>query len=84
MNVRRPLIESVLPEPVNDVNDVLVVGVERPVGLAQLNQLLEARNANVGFAFLRRFLDRFREVEELDQIALDIRRAGHDTTDVLA
>ena len=84
MNVRRPLIESVLPEPVNDVNDVLVVGVERPVGLAQFNQLLEARNAGVGLTLLRRLLDRFGEVEELNQITLDIRRAGHDATDVLA
>ena len=40
VDVGGALLERVLPQPVDDVDDVLVVGVERAV-LAQLDQLLE-------------------------------------------
>jgi len=41
MDVRSALLESVLPQPVDDRDDVLVVGIELLLGLAQLHQLFE-------------------------------------------
>ena len=41
VDVARALVEGVLPQPVDDVDDVVVVGVELLAGLAQLDQLLE-------------------------------------------
>ena len=47
VDVGRALLERVLPQPVDDVDDVLVVGVEVAV-LAELDQLLEiARERDV-------------------------------------
>ena len=43
VDVARALLEGVLPQPVDDVDDVLVVGVELLVRLAELDQLLEVR-----------------------------------------
>ena len=40
VDVGRALLERVLPQPVDDVDDVLVVGVEMAV-LAELDELLE-------------------------------------------
>ena len=62
VDVGRALLERVLPQPVDDVDDVLVVGVELAV-LAELDQLLEVarerdrRPCDVSCAF---FIDRAR------------------------
>ncbi len=62
MNVGRALIECVLPQPVDDVDDVLVVGVDLFVGLAKFNQLLEIiAQRDVLATGLVRALDRFCE-----------------------
>jgi hypothetical protein len=45
VDVAGALLERVLPEPVDDGDDVLVVGVELLVALAQFDQLLEVRRA---------------------------------------
>jgi hypothetical protein len=56
VDVAGALLEGVLPQPVDDVDDVLVVGVELAVALAQFDQLLEGRQPAVtsplGAAFL--------------------------------
>ena len=50
VDVGGALLERVLPEPVDDVDDVLVVGVELAV-LAELDQLLEvARERELALA----------------------------------
>ena len=50
VDVGRALLERVLPQPVDDVDDVLVVGVELAV-LAELDQLLEvARERDLALA----------------------------------
>ena len=69
VDVRGALVEGVLPQPIDDMDDVLVVGVELAVALAQLDQLLEARQPGRHLALGRRLLDRLGEVEELDQVA---------------
>ena len=69
VDVAGALLEGVLPEPVDDVDDVLVVGVELLVGAAELDELLERRQAGTLAAELRRLLDRARQVVELDEIA---------------
>ena len=62
VDVGRALLERVLPQPVDDVDDMLVVGVELAV-LAELDQLLEiaartrCRRFEVSCAF---FIDRAR------------------------
>jgi hypothetical protein len=43
VNVAGTLFESVLPEPVDDIDDVLVIGVELAIGAAEFDQLLERR-----------------------------------------
>jgi hypothetical protein len=45
VDVAGALLEGVLPQPVDDVDDVAVVGIELAVALAQLHQLLEGREA---------------------------------------
>ncbi len=70
MDVRRALVEGVLPEPVDDQHDVLVVGVERALGLAHLDQLFEVRDADAGNVAPRQgLLHRLGQVVELDLIA---------------
>jgi len=46
--------------------------------------LLEAGQTTVRLALGRRLLDRFRQIEELDQIARNIDRIGHDPANILA
>ncbi len=74
VDVRRALLERVLPQPVDDVDDVLVVRVEMAVP-AELDQLLEvARQREVAVRILLRALHRAREIEELADVAPDVGR----------
>ena len=67
------LLERVLPQPVDDVDDVLVVGVEMAVP-AELDQLLEiVGEREVAARALLRLLHRPREIEELADVAPDVR-----------
>ncbi len=85
MDVAGPLLEGVLPEPVDDADDVLVVGVELAVGPAQLHELLEIRQARRRLVpRLHRLLHRAGEVVELHQVAVDVERVGDDAADLLA
>ena len=53
MDVARALLERIVEEPVADVNDMLVVGIELPA-TPQLHQLLEVRDLAVCALVLRR------------------------------
>jgi hypothetical protein len=76
MDVGSTLLEGVLPEPIDDVDDVAVVGVELPL-LPERHQLLEvARQRHRALRGLLRLLHRARKVVELAQEAPDILRIG--------
>ena len=47
VDVAGALVEGVLPQPVDHLHHALVVGVELLVAAAQLDELLEARDAEV-------------------------------------
>ena len=76
VDVARARVEGVLQQPVDDVDDVLVVGRELTTP-AEIGQLLErARAAEAGElrTLLAAGLDAARERVELDEIALDVDR----------
>src|SRR4029078_7273391 len=82
MDVTRTLLERVREKPIADVNDVLIVCVEL-ARASELDELLEVRDLTVGALVLRpRALDRFREIEELDDITLDVERICDYALDV--
>jgi hypothetical protein len=83
VDVARALFERVLPEPIDDIDDVLVVGVELAIGPAEFDELLERRQVAALAAELGGLLDRAREIVELDQIARDIDRIGENAANVL-
>ena len=82
VDVARALVERVLPQPVDDVDDVLVVRVELLVRLADLDQLLEVADAGALLARLGRAFHRFRQVVELDLVAADVQRIGDHAADL--
>ncbi len=74
VDVGSALLERVLPEPVDDMDDVLVVGVE-VAAIAQLDQLLEvARQRDLAARGLLRLFHRPREREEFPHVAPDVLR----------
>ncbi len=82
MDVAGALLERVLEQPVADVDDVLVVGVELAAA-AELHQLLEVGNVVVAAAVIGlRAFHRTREIVEFDQVALDVERARDHAPDV--
>ncbi len=82
MDVARALLERVIEQPVADVDDVLIVGVELAAP-SQLHQLLEVGDlADVLFALAGRAFDRLGEVEELDDVVLDIERVNEHALDI--
>jgi len=82
VDIARPLIEGVLPQPVDDVDDVLVVRVELAIGLAELDKLLEIRKLRAIVAALVRPLDRLGEIVELDDVAIDVQRIREHPLDL--
>ena len=78
VDVGGALLERVLPEPVDDVDDVAVVGVELAL-LAERDELLEvAGERHRALRGLLRLLHRAGEVVELAQVAPDVLRIGED------
>src|SRR5690606_41878553 len=71
VEVARALLERVLPEPIDDGDDVLVVRVEAATAAAELHQLLEVV-LDRARAVLLRALDGAREIEELAEVALQL------------
>src|SRR5690606_22485541 len=84
VNIAGALIEGVLPQPVDDIDDVLVVGVELPVALAEFDQLLEVRKFRALLRAAGCALHRFGEVVELDDVPVDVERIGKYALDVHA
>ena len=81
VDVGSALLEGVLPQPVDDVDDVLVVGVEI-AAVAELDQLLEiARQRDLAPRRLLRLFHRPGEGEELADVAADVLRIGEDELD---
>jgi hypothetical protein len=74
--------KRVLPQPVDDIDDVLVVGVDLLVDLAQFDQLLEvvAQRQVVAVRFVG-FLDRLGQAEELRDVLRDVERIGDHAAD---
>ena len=84
MDVARPFLKSVIEQPVADVDDVLVVGVELTAA-SELHQLLEVGDvADRALVLHGRALDRARQVVELDQVRLDVEGIGDDALDLEA
>src|SRR5437762_7781216 len=82
VNDRRALFEGVLPQPIDDAHDMLIVGIKMSM-LAQLDQLFEiACEIEVALRRVLRALHRARQVVELAQIALDVLRIAEDELDV--
>ncbi|RMS03717.1 hypothetical protein ALP75_205130 [Pseudomonas syringae pv. actinidiae] len=82
MDVAGALLECVLEQPVDDVDDVRVVGVWLLVTGTELEQLLKV--AHVAHFLLRRIgtADRLRQPEKLHRHALDVSRVGDHTLDL--
>ena len=84
VDVAGALLECVVEEPVADMDDVLVVGVELAAA-AQLDQLFEVGDvAERALVLLRGALDGASEVVELDDVALDVLRIRNDALDLEA
>ena len=85
VDVRGALFEGVLPQPVDDVDHVLVVGVELLVQLAQFDQLLEivAQGDILAAGFIRA-LDRLGQGEKLGDVLRNVQRAGDHQVDLAA
>ena len=82
MDVTCALLESVLPQPVDDGDDMLVIGVERAIAAPQFNQLFEiGRTGATDVATLGCAPHRLRQTVELDHVTRDIVRVGDDPTD---
>ena len=79
VDVARPLVECILQQPIDDVDDVRVVGLDLA---AELDQLLEARHqwrrSGLGSA-----PDLLRQLVELGRIACDVERIRNDALDLL-
>ncbi|OPZ10040.1 MAG: hypothetical protein BWZ07_02873 [Alphaproteobacteria bacterium ADurb.BinA280] len=79
VNITRALFKRVLPQPVNDADNVAVIGVRRcATGLhANLDQLFKRRDGTlVVRCLLLRTAHRLRQCEELGNVALDVERVG--------
>ena len=84
MDVARALVVGVLQQPVDDADDVLVVGVEFAAP-AEVDQLLQIGDVAGGPGLrARRLAHRARQRVELHQVAADVERVDDDPFDALA
>ena len=85
VNVAGALFESVVEQPVHDIDDVLVVGIEF-AGAPQFGELFEILDATRRHpsAFHGAGLDRARQRVEFDQVALNLLGVGQQALDALA
>ena len=83
MNVAGPLVKGVLKQPINNVDNVGVIGVRRFV-TAQLKQLLQVGDRRDLKSRIRRLGDGPRHGVKLDRPARDIRGIGDDAPDLSA
>ena len=62
MNIRGALIKCKLPQPVNDIDNVLIIRIDLFIRLTKFNQLLEILSqAEVITAGFARIFNRFRQ-----------------------
>jgi len=82
VDVRGALFVGVLQQPVDDVHDVLVVGID-VAGTAQLHQLLEAGQGAAGLAadIAARAAHRAGHAVELHRVAVQVQRVDHRQLD---
>ncbi len=81
VDVAGALLEGVLEQPVDDVDDVRVVGVRLLIAGAEVEQLLEVADAADLLVRAAGAADRLGQAVELDGEALDVRRVGHHPFD---
>ncbi|MCY1413868.1 hypothetical protein D9M71_293050 [compost metagenome] len=81
VDVAGALLEGVLEQPVDDVDDVRVVGVRLLILRAEVEQLLEVANPADLLLVARGAADRARQAVELGGEALDVRWVGHHPQD---
>ena len=81
VDIARTLLERIVEQPVADMNDVLIVGVELAAA-AELDELLEVGNLAVrALVFLARALDRLGQIEKFDDVILNVERVRNDAFD---
>ncbi len=83
MDITRPLLEGVLPQPVDDGDDMGVVRIDVATRTAHLDQLLEVALGRPAVAALG-IAHRAGQAEELDHIACEIGRVGQHGAHLLA
>ncbi len=84
MNITGALVERVLQQPVDDIDHVLVIGIQL-AGAPQLHQLFQVLDiAGRRVAGGLRADDRARYRVELEQVAADVFRVRDDDTEFLA
>ena len=84
MNIAGALVKRVLPKPVDQMDDVMIVCIKRTPGLAELNELLKITDAAGGTLLFFAPLDRAGQVIKLTHIARDIERIGHHHLNIQA
>ncbi|MNS27337.1 hypothetical protein D3C72_592830 [compost metagenome] len=81
VDIAGALLEGVLEQPVDDVDDVRIVGIRLLIAGAEVEQLFEVAEVTALLIGIAGAADRFGQAEELDAEALDIRRVGHHPFD---
>ena len=81
VDIAGALLEGVLEQPVDDVDDVRVVGVRLLIAGAEVEQLFEIAEVAALRVGIAGAADRFGQAEELDAEALDVHRVGHHPFD---
>ncbi len=81
VNIAGALLEGVLEQPVDDIDDVRVVGVRLLIAGAEVEQLLEVADAADLLVGATGAADRLGQAIELDGEALNVRRVGHHPFD---
>jgi hypothetical protein len=79
MNIGGTLLERVLPQPIDNIDDVLIVGIYLAISQAKFDQLFEIiASCNVLAVELVRALDRFGQCKKLCSVLRNIERIGDD------
>ncbi len=81
MNIAGALLEGVLEQPVDDIDDVGVVGIRLAIGGTEIDQLLEVADATALLLDRRSAGDRAGQAKEFLGVAGDVRGAGHHALD---
>ena len=81
VDIAGALFKGVLKQPVDDIDDVRIVGIRFPLACAQGQQLFEI-GRRAGLLIVEYSpIDRFGQLEKLYVEALDFQGVGNDTSD---